>query len=99
MPYRIDYSPVAEDHLRALTARQQAIVLDRVNAQLAYEPTVPTRNRKAMRPNRLAPWELRLGDLRVYYDVEEDPEAVVQVRAVGIKRRDRIEIGGELFEL
>ncbi len=25
MPYRIDYSPAAEDHLRALTARQRAI--------------------------------------------------------------------------
>src|SRR5713226_3854086 len=99
MPYRIEYSPDAEDHLRALTARQQAIVLDAVNEQLTHQPTTHTRNRKSMRPNRLAPWELRVGNLRVYYDVEEDPEAVVQVRAVGIKRRSQIEIGGELFEL
>jgi hypothetical protein len=35
----------------------------------------------------------------VSYDVEEDPEAVVRVRAVGIKRRSQIDIGGALFEL
>jgi mRNA-degrading endonuclease RelE of RelBE toxin-antitoxin system len=99
MPYRIDYSPDAEDHLRALTARQQSTVLDAVNAQLTHQPSVPTRNRKLMRPNRLAPWELRAGIRRVYYDLEEDPEAVVHVRAVGIKRRDRVQIGGEDFEL
>jgi mRNA-degrading endonuclease RelE of RelBE toxin-antitoxin system len=99
MPYRIDYSPDAEDQLRALTARQQAIVLDAATAQLAYQPTAVTRNRKVMRPNTFAPWELRVGNLRVYYDVEEDPEPVVRVRAVGIKRRSQVEIGGELFEL
>jgi len=30
LPYQIEYSPDAEDHLRGLTARQQAIVLDTV---------------------------------------------------------------------
>lgn len=28
-----------------------------------------------MRSNYLATWELRIGNLRVYYDVEEEPEA------------------------
>ena len=69
MPYQIEYSPDAEDHLRGLTARQQAIVLDTVDEQLKYQPTVETRNRKPMRPNPIAPWELRIGNLRVYYDV------------------------------
>jgi len=52
-----------------------------------------------MRPNPLAPWELRIGNLRVYYDVEEDPETVVHVRAVGIKERNRVRIGKEMMEL
>ncbi len=99
MAYRIEYSPEAEDHLRALTARQQAIVLDTVDAQLMYEPTVETRNRKPMRPNPLAPWELRIGNLRVYYDVEEEPEPVVYVRAVGVKQRNRVRIGKEVIDL
>ena len=98
MPYRIEYSPDAEDHLRTLTARQQAIVLDAVDRQLVHRPTVETRNRKPMRPNPVAPWELRIGDLRVYYDVEEDPEPVVYVLAVGIKQRNRVRIGREVIE-
>jgi len=55
LPYSIEYSPDAEDHLRFLTARQQAIVLDTVDEQLTHQPTVETRNRKPMCPNPLAP--------------------------------------------
>jgi mRNA-degrading endonuclease RelE of RelBE toxin-antitoxin system len=99
LPYSIEYSPDAEDHLRFLTARQQAIVVDTVDEQLTHQPTVETRNRKPMRPNPLAPWELRIGTLRVYYDVEDTPEPKVYIRAVGIKARNRIRIAGAIFEL
>ena len=99
MAYGIEYSPDAEDHLRALTARQQAIVLDTVVRQLAEQPVVETRNRKPMRPNPLAPWELRIGDLRVYYDVQEEPTPMVLIRAVGVKERDRVRIGRQVIEL
>lgn len=99
MPYRIEYSPDAEDHLRLLTARQQAIVVDTVDRQLRHQPTVETRNRKPMRPNPTAPWELRIGNLRVYYDVEEEPEAVVYIRAVGVKQGNLVRIGKEAIEL
>ncbi len=99
MPHRIEYSPDAEEHLRALTARQQRIVLDTVDNQLAHHPTRETRNRKPMRPNPMAPWELRIGNLRVYYDVEEEPEPVVYIRAVGVKERNRVRIGKEAIDL
>lgn len=99
MPYRIEYSPDAEDHLRALTARQQATVLDKVDEQLIHQPAVETRNRKPTRPNPLAPWELRIGELRVYYDIEDAPNPVVYIRAIGIKQRNRVLIGGEEIEL
>ncbi len=78
---------------------QQAIVLDAVDRRLKHQPTVETRNRKPMRPNPIAPWELRIGTLRVYYDVESEPEAVVCIRAVGVKERNRLRIGKELIEL
>ncbi len=52
-----------------------------------------------MRPNPVAPWELRVGTLRVYYDVVDDPEPVVYIRAVGVKERNRIRIGREIIEL
>ena len=99
MPYRIEYSPDAETHLRALTARQRATVLDGVEKHLIDQPMSETRNRKPMRPNPLAPWELRLGNLRAYFDFKDEPEAVVFVRAIGIKVGSRVRIAGQETEL
>ena len=98
-PYRIEYAPETEAHFEWLTARDIGIVLDAVERQLSYEPAVRTRNRKPLEANPLAPWELRIGKLRVYFDVEDEPTRVVMIRAVGIKERDRVRIGGEEVEL
>jgi mRNA-degrading endonuclease RelE of RelBE toxin-antitoxin system len=99
LPYRIEYSPDTDEHLRRLTARQRAIIFDAVDRQLAHQPNVETRNRKPMRPNPIAPWELRVGNLRVYYDIEEDPESLVIILAVGRKLRNRVVIGDEELDL
>ena len=93
MPYRIVYAEEIRDHLRYLTARQRAMLFDSIEEQLTHEPTTETRHRKEMVENSLASWELRIGDLRVYYDVTEDHQMVAVV-AVGIKRRNRVFIGG-----
>ncbi len=98
-PFRIEYALAAIQHLSSLTARQRATVLDVVALKLRHQPTVPTRNRKRLRDNTLAPWELRIGDIRVYFDVEEAPEPVVTIRAVGVKTRERVVIGGEEVDL
>ena len=47
----------------------------------------------------MAPWELRIGKLHLYYEVREQPERVVVVEAVGVKDRDRVRIGGEEIKL
>lgn len=99
MQHRIEYSPDAEEHLHRLAARQRRIVMDGVDEQLVHEPTTETRNRKRMRPNPLAPWELRLGNLRVYYDVVEYPDSLVIVVAVGRKVRNQVFIGDEAIDL
>ena len=99
MAYIIEYSPEAEDHLRWLTAPQQRTVLDAVERQLLNQPSVETRNRKPMRPNPVAPWELRIGNLRVYYEVSEESEPTVTILAVGIKEREQVLIGGERIKL
>jgi mRNA-degrading endonuclease RelE of RelBE toxin-antitoxin system len=99
LPYWIEYAPDAEDHLNALTARQRVTVLDKVDEQLTDQPTVETKNRKPMRPNPVAPWELRIGDLRVYYDVQEQPKPTVCVRAIGLKERNQVRIGKKVVIL
>lgn len=52
-----------------------------------------------MRPNPVAPWELRIGDIRVYYDLTREPEPVVCILAVGLKQRSQVRIGKEVIEL
>ncbi len=99
MAYLVEYSPEAEHHLSRLKARQQATVFDAVDQQLSHQPNVETRNRKPMRPNPIAPWELRIGILRVYYDIEDDPAPRVKVLAVGKKIRNRVIVGDEELQL
>jgi len=82
-----------------LPARDRAILFEAIARRLAYEPTVENRNRKRLRPNPVAPWELRVGHLRVYFDVKEEPRRTVTIQAVGIKDRSRLLIGGEEVEL
>lgn len=73
-------------------------MLDSVDEQLRHQPALETKNRKPMRPNPVAPWELRIGILRVYYEVES-AETVVRILAVGLKDRDVVRIGGEVIKL
>jgi mRNA-degrading endonuclease RelE of RelBE toxin-antitoxin system len=97
--YRIDYSPEALEHLRKLTSRQQATTLDAIDRQLTYHPKSETRNRKRMRPNTVGTWELRVGEIRVYYDWMVAPEFTVWIRAIGVKVGSVVRIGGEVVHL
>ncbi len=98
MAYQIEFSEDAESHYRQFTAHQRSLLADAIEEQLSDQPTTPTRNRKHLRPNHVAEWELRVGDFRVFYDVEEGPGVVVVV-AIGIKKGSRLYIGGEEYTL
>lgn len=73
-------------------------VIAGIEAELAHLPTIETRNRKRLRPNQLAEWELRIGNLRVFYDVDGDA-AVVSIVACGVKQRDRLVIRDKEWRL
>ncbi len=96
MPYTIEYTARALSNLKLLSARDRRIVMDAVDLQLHQRPMIPTRNRKPMRENPLAQWELRVGDFRIYFVLEEQPHSKALVTAVGIKERDIVRIGGEV---
>jgi mRNA-degrading endonuclease RelE of RelBE toxin-antitoxin system len=91
----IRFSTEAERHFAHLDVRQQSIVLHALNVQLRHEPLRMTRNRKPLRPNPLAPWELRVGPLRVFYEVDAEETGVVNILAIGIKTGNRLLIAGE----
>ena len=64
--YAIEIARSVVAQLEALTGAERARVLDGIEKQLTHEPLRETRNRKPLRPNPVAPWELRLGPLRVF---------------------------------
>lgn len=98
MPFQIEYTQAARDQLLALAATDRGRIVDSVSLQLRDEPLVETRNRKLLRPNPIARWELRVGDFRVFYEVDLK-DGTVEVLAVGIKTHDVLNIGGEQVEL
>lgn len=98
MGYRARFADDVNEHIDALTARQRSVVFDAIERHLRNEPKRETRNRKPMDPHRdgfVAAWELRVGELRVYYAIEDEPEPTVVIVAVGVKVRERVRIGGK----
>jgi mRNA-degrading endonuclease RelE of RelBE toxin-antitoxin system len=85
--YRITYAEGVADDLERLPANQRAWILDRIDVQLRYVPRRETRNRKVLVGlvppwHHMVPvWELRVGEYRVFYDIEE-AEAAVIIRAI-----------------
>ena len=98
MSFHIETSSDALAHLQTLSKYDQIKVLDGIELHLTHNPMTPTRNRKQMRSNLISTWELRIGGFRVYYDVEDENQKVL-IRAIGIKKHNRLFIGGIEIEL
>jgi mRNA-degrading endonuclease RelE of RelBE toxin-antitoxin system len=96
--YEIEYTPEAVQDLRAFRKHEQQQIVDAIDAQLQHEPDAVTANRKRLRPNELAEWELRLDRIRVFYDVRQTVR-IVKIVAIGYKRGSKLFVHGEEFSL
>jgi len=97
--YAIEIARSVVAQIEALSGAERARVLDGVERYLAQEPLRETRIRKPLRPNPIAPWELRLGSLRVFYDVSESGKKIVHILAIGKKVRNVVRIGEQEIKL
>jgi mRNA-degrading endonuclease RelE of RelBE toxin-antitoxin system len=93
----IRFAASAKRQLRAFRVSDRAVLVAAVEIQLSHEPLLETRNRKHLRANPIAPWELRVRDMQVFYEVDEP--GTVTVLAIGEKRGSRLYIGGEEVHL
>lgn len=92
MAHEIRLTGTAAAELRSCRVFEQRQIVDAMDNQLRQEPTVETRNRKCL--HGLAPtfehrppvWELRIGEIRVFYDVDEAAR-LVNIRAIRRKRQ------------
>ncbi len=79
-------------------AFERKTILSRMKEQLRHEPSRETRNRKALRDNPIAPWELRIGKYRVFYHIPEET-AIVSIVAIGHKKHNVLFVRGQKVEL
>lgn len=92
--YQLEFTPEALEDLKWFRKFDQEEFADGIEDQLSYEPTTKTRNRKELRPNDVAAWELRLGKFRVFYNVEQET-LTVSIEAIGFKIANVLFIRGE----
>ena len=97
-PFVIQFSPQALDHLRYFPKRDQQIILNAIEVHLSDRADKQTRKRKKLEENPLAPWELRLGDFRVFYDIDMQNRLVIIV-AIGKKNRNVLCIANKEIRL
>jgi mRNA-degrading endonuclease RelE of RelBE toxin-antitoxin system len=90
--YAIAIVPSALDELALLRPFDRRRVAEAIEERLAREPLQQARHRKPL-PGIVPPfehvpplWELRVGDYRVFYDVD-DAERLVTIRAIRAKGR------------
>ena len=71
MKYRVVFTQEAREDYRDLPARIRAEVGGALNRHLSHEPTRVSRSRiKRLRGTRKPQYRLRVGDIRVFYDVQ-----------------------------
>ena len=83
MRFEILLSPEAIEDAKRLKAALRAEVLDALEAHLRHEPTKASRGRiKRLRGIGHPKYRLRIGDVRVFYDITG---ATVEVLAIVVK--------------
>jgi mRNA-degrading endonuclease RelE of RelBE toxin-antitoxin system len=94
MPFKITITDEADRQLRSLPARDQRILEAAIISRLEHQPTALTKATKRLRPNPLAEFELRVGDLRALYNVEGEEVAIL---IIGRKVGNKLIVEGEEF--
>jgi mRNA interferase RelE/StbE len=83
MPFDIILAPEAVEDLKRLEAHVRAAVRSALETHLRYEPEKTSRSRiKRLRGLRQPQYRLRVGDVRVFYDVSG---MIVEVLAIVAK--------------
>jgi mRNA-degrading endonuclease RelE of RelBE toxin-antitoxin system len=94
MPFDIVITDEANRQFKSLPARDRRNLEAAMSSRLEHQPNTPTKAIKRLRPNPLAEFELRAGDLRVPYNIEGD---VVVVLVIGRKVGNTLIVEGEEF--
>jgi mRNA-degrading endonuclease RelE of RelBE toxin-antitoxin system len=92
--YAIELTETAHTDLQWFRKNEQNIIIDAIRRRLRHEPTLTSRNRKQLRTNNTATWELRIGQYRVLYDVDNTVR-IVAIQRIGEKRGNQFFFRGQ----
>ena len=82
MRHEITLAPEAIDDFRSLSANLRATVRDALESHLRHEPEKTSKSRiKRLRGLRRPQYRLRIGDVRVFYDVSGTTVEVLAIVA------------------
>jgi mRNA interferase RelE/StbE len=82
MPFEIILAPEAVEDLRRLAAHPRAAVRAALETHLRHEPGKTSRSRvKRLRGLRRPQYRLRVGDVRVFYDVSRTTVEILAIVA------------------
>jgi mRNA-degrading endonuclease RelE of RelBE toxin-antitoxin system len=95
--FQISFAPSAVADLAHFRAADQRVIVGAIRTHLMTDADTESRRRKRLAPNPVAPWELRVGDHRVFYEIEG--EATVSVLAIGVKQHNELLIRGKKVDL
>ncbi len=80
MKYRVILSPEARVHYHGLSAYDRARVRDAIDTHLQNSPTAQSKSRiKRLRNLNKPQFRLRVANVRVFYDVEQDQVIVLGI--------------------
>ncbi len=96
--YVIQVTEEAKNDLSYYAASERKSIAAAIRSQLTHYPLVETRNRKPLRENPVASWELRSEKHRIFYEVDEAIRTVTIV-AVGHKVHNVLLIRGKQVQL
>jgi mRNA-degrading endonuclease RelE of RelBE toxin-antitoxin system len=96
--FTVVFTPEAVEDMRQFRTYERRQIIGEIEQQLRYQPHQETRNRKRLRPNTLAEWELRIDTFRVFYDLDEESQQV-KIEAVGYKKGNQLFVHGERYHL
>lgn len=91
--FAIEITEEAKADLGYHRAFERKIVTAEIRSQLTDQPAVETKNKKKLRDNPVAPWELRCGKYQVFYEADETSHRVT-ILAVGHKEHNMLLIRG-----
>jgi mRNA-degrading endonuclease RelE of RelBE toxin-antitoxin system len=82
MAYEIVFAPEAIADFKRFGANTRATLRDAIETHLRYEPTKTSRSRiKRLRGMRRPQYRLRVGEMRVFYDIEGSTVEVLALLA------------------